>query len=45
MDIRLHALQREQNLAFSRAANAGFDCHTVEDLIMFAEFFGADRLW
>ena len=45
MDIRLRALQQEQNLAFSRAAKAGFDYHIMEDLMSFAEVFRADRLW
>ena len=45
MDIRLRALQQEQNMAISRAVKAGFEPLIVEDLMSFAEFFGADRLW
>lgn len=44
MDVRLSALQQEQNMAFSRAAAAGFDVDRIEDLLAFSEFFGADRL-
>jgi hypothetical protein len=45
MDIRLHALQQEKWVAFSRAVKAGFEPLVLEDLISFAEYFGADRLW
>lgn len=44
MDVRLSALQQEQNMAFSRAVAAGFDVDRIEDLLAFSEFFGADRL-
>lgn len=44
MDVRLIALKQEQDLAFSRAAAAGFDTNKMADLMTFAEHFGAHRL-
>eukprot|EP00250_Pteridium_aquilinum_P020019 c24670_g1_i1 orf=957-5213(-) len=44
MDARLAALQQEQNMVFCRAAAAGFDVESIEDLLAFSEYFGADRL-
>lgn len=37
-------LQKEQAMAFARAAAAGFDMDNMAHLISFAECFGAARL-
>ncbi|BFI16261.1 hypothetical protein MPTK1_5g20180 [Marchantia polymorpha subsp. ruderalis] len=44
MDARRLMLQKEQGMAFARAAAAGFDMEHMEDLIAFADCFGASRL-
>ncbi|KAL2624386.1 hypothetical protein R1flu_008631 [Riccia fluitans] len=44
MDARRLMLQKEQGMAFARAAAAGFDMEHMEDLIAFADCFGATRL-
>ncbi len=44
MDARRLMLQKEQGMAFARAAAAGFDREHMEDLIAFADCFGATRL-
>ncbi|KAG0484518.1 hypothetical protein HPP92_008597 [Vanilla planifolia] len=44
LESRKKVLQKEQAMAFARAAAAGFDVDNMGDLISFAESFGALRL-
>ncbi|THU54876.1 hypothetical protein C4D60_Mb11t00670 [Musa balbisiana] len=44
LETRKMVLQKEQGMAFARAAAAGFDVSNMEHLIPFAESFGASRL-
>lgn len=44
LDTRKSVLQKEQDMAFARAAAAGFDIDYMPDLMSFAECFGALRL-
>jgi hypothetical protein len=37
-------LQKEQGMSFARAIAAGFSIEYMDDLVSFAECFGADRL-
>ncbi|KAI8560865.1 hypothetical protein RHMOL_Rhmol04G0288900 [Rhododendron molle] len=44
LEIRKTVLQKEQGMAFARAAAAGFDIDLMAQLVSFAECFGASRL-
>ncbi|GLT99339.1 hypothetical protein SLE2022_167820 [Rubroshorea leprosula] len=44
LETRKTVLQKEQGMAFARAAAAGFDIDHMAPLISFAESFGASRL-
>ncbi|GFP83376.1 hypothetical protein PHJA_000481000 [Phtheirospermum japonicum] len=44
LETRKTVLQKEQGMAFARAAAAGFSIDHMEPLASFAEFFGAFRL-
>eukprot|EP01018_Ginkgo_biloba_P009988 Gb_08521 [translate_table: standard] len=44
LETRKMVLQKEQGMAFARAAAAGFDMEHMVDLVAFAECFGALRL-
>eukprot|EP00252_Welwitschia_mirabilis_P017299 TRINITY_DN3834_c0_g2_i1.p1 TRINITY_DN3834_c0_g2~~TRINITY_DN3834_c0_g2_i1.p1 ORF type:complete len:1534 (-),score=402.65 TRINITY_DN3834_c0_g2_i1:192-4793(-) len=44
LEARRMVLQKEQGMAFARAAAAGFDVEHMCDLVSFAECFGAVRL-
>lgn len=44
LDSRRIMLQKEQGMAFARALAAGFNLENMDDLILFAECFGANRL-
>ncbi|CAL9124532.1 unnamed protein product [Musa textilis] len=44
LETRKMILQKEQGMAFARAAAAGFDVSNMEHLIPFSESFGASRL-
>ncbi|KAG8385586.1 hypothetical protein BUALT_Bualt03G0060600 [Buddleja alternifolia] len=44
MDTRKALLQKEQAMAYARAVVAGYDMDTINDLIFFADTFGASRL-
>ncbi|CAI9787919.1 unnamed protein product [Fraxinus pennsylvanica] len=44
MDTRKALLQKEQAMAYARAVVAGFEIDTIDDLISFADTFGASRL-
>ncbi|KAL2484036.1 COP1-interacting protein 7 [Forsythia ovata] len=44
MDTRKALLQKEQAMAYARAVVAGFEIDTIDDLICFADTFGASRL-
>ncbi|MCO5586839.1 hypothetical protein L7F22_040784 [Adiantum nelumboides] len=44
LEARRLVLQKEQGMAFARAAAAGFELVPLLQLIMFAECFGAERL-
>ncbi|GER36491.1 COP1-interacting protein 7 [Striga asiatica] len=44
MDTRKALLQKEQAMAYARAVVAGYEIETIDDLISFAETFGASRL-
>ncbi|KAH7277510.1 hypothetical protein KP509_39G054700 [Ceratopteris richardii] len=44
LDARRMMLQKEQGMAFARALAAGFNVDNMDDLISFAECFGAERL-
>eukprot|EP00249_Psilotum_nudum_P020720 c27817_g2_i1 orf=2-634(-) len=44
LDARRTVLQKEQGMAFARAAAAGFGMEEIVDLIAFAQCFGATRL-
>ena len=37
-------LRKEQAMAYARALAAGFDMDNIDDLISFADAFGASRL-
>ncbi|CAI9755151.1 unnamed protein product [Fraxinus pennsylvanica] len=44
MDTRKALLQKEQAMAYARAVVAGFEIDNIDDLICFADTFGASRL-
>lgn len=44
MDTRKALLLKEQAMAYARAVVAGYEMDTIEDLICFADTFGASRL-
>lgn len=44
MDTRKALLQKEQAMAYARAVVAGYEMDTIDDLICFADMFGASRL-
>ncbi|XP_073056050.1 COP1-interacting protein 7-like isoform X1 [Primulina eburnea] len=44
MDTRKVLLQKEQAMAYARAVVAGYEMDTIDDLIFFADTFGATRL-
>lgn len=44
LENRKMVLQKEQGMAYARAAAAGFDTQYMADLVTFAELFGAFRL-
>ncbi|EYU27942.1 hypothetical protein ABFS82_13G109900 [Erythranthe guttata] len=44
MDTRKAILQKEQAMAYARAVVAGYEMDTIDDLICFADMFGASRL-
>ncbi|KAH7421035.1 hypothetical protein KP509_13G036900 [Ceratopteris richardii] len=44
LDARRIMLQKEQGMAFARALAAGFSVENMNDLVSFAECFGADPL-
>lgn len=44
LDNRKAMLRKEQAMAYARALVAGFDLNSVDDLISFADAFGASRL-
>lgn len=44
LENRKMVLQKEQGMAYARAAAAGFDTQYMADLVSFAELFGAFRL-
>eukprot|EP00249_Psilotum_nudum_P020717 c27817_g1_i3 orf=1724-5878(-) len=44
LDARCTVLQKEQGMAFARAAAAGFGVEEMADLVAFAQCFGAARL-
>lgn len=44
LETRKTALQKEQGMAFARAAAAGFSIDDMAPLMSFAERFGASRL-
>ncbi|KAK2999802.1 hypothetical protein RJ639_024129 [Escallonia herrerae] len=44
LETRRNVLQKEQGMAFARAAAAGFDMDHMAPLVSFAECFGASRL-
>ncbi|XP_031501973.1 COP1-interacting protein 7 [Nymphaea colorata] len=44
LETRRTVLQKEQGMAFARAVAAGFDMDHMDDLISFADCFGASRL-
>lgn len=44
LETRKTMLQKEQGMAFARAAAAGFDIDNMAPLVSFAECFGALRL-
>lgn len=44
MDTRKTLLQKEQAMAYARAVVAGFEIDNIDDLICFADTFGASRL-
>jgi hypothetical protein len=44
MDARRLVLHKEQGIAFTRAAAAGFDVQHMAHLLAFADCFGATRL-
>lgn len=44
MDTRKALLCREQAMAYARAFVAGFQIDNIDDLIAFADAFGASRL-
>lgn len=44
LENRKMMLQKEQGMAYARAAAAGFDTQYMADLVSFAEIFGAFRL-
>lgn len=44
LDNRKAVLCKEQAMAYARALVAGFDLDSVDDLICFADAFGASRL-
>ncbi|KAK4439918.1 COP1-interacting protein 7 [Sesamum alatum] len=44
MDTRKALLQKEQAMAYARAVVAGYEMDTIDDLICFADTFGASRL-
>ncbi|XP_051128598.1 COP1-interacting protein 7 [Andrographis paniculata] len=44
MDTRRALLQKEQAMAYARAVVAGYEMDTINDLICFADAFGASRL-
>ena len=44
LDSRRLMLQKEQGMSFARAIAAGFSIEYMDDLVSFAECFGADRL-
>ncbi|XP_073134171.1 COP1-interacting protein 7 [Henckelia pumila] len=43
MDTRKGLLQKEQAMAYARAVVAGYEMDTIDDLIFFADTFGATR--
>ena len=44
METRKALLRREQAMAYARAFVAGFQIENIDDLISFADAFGASRL-
>ncbi|GER25406.1 COP1-interacting protein 7 [Striga asiatica] len=44
MDTRKALLQKEQAMAYARAVVAGYEIDTIDDLVCFADAFGASRL-
>ncbi|KAH7423174.1 hypothetical protein KP509_12G042600 [Ceratopteris richardii] len=44
MDVRLSTLQRERSMAFNQAIAVGFTADTMEDLLCFSDYYGAERL-
>ncbi|KAL3820537.1 hypothetical protein ACJIZ3_006442 [Penstemon smallii] len=44
MDSRKALLQKEQAMAYARAVVAGYEMKNIDDLICFADIFGASRL-
>lgn len=44
MDTRKALILKEQAMAYARAVVAGYEIDTIDDLICFADTFGASRL-
>ncbi|KAF2303381.1 hypothetical protein GH714_017698 [Hevea brasiliensis] len=44
LETRKTLLRKEQAMAYARGLVAGFEVHNIDDLIFFAEAFGASRL-
>ncbi|CAA0817902.1 disease resistance protein (TIR class)- putative [Striga hermonthica] len=44
MDTRKALLQKEQAMAYARAVVAGYEIETIDDLVCFADTFGASRM-
>ena len=44
LETRKALLRKEQAMAYARALAAGFELDNVDDLISFADAFGASRL-
>ncbi|KAI4386916.1 hypothetical protein MLD38_004792 [Melastoma candidum] len=44
IDVRLAAVRQQLATAYARACTAGFHRDSVSELMLFADFFGADRL-
>lgn len=44
MESRKSVLQKEEAMAYARALVAGFEMDHIDDLIFFADAFGASRL-
>lgn len=44
LESRKSVLQKEEAMAYARALVAGFEVEHIDDLIFFADAFGASRL-